>query len=430
MKKLSLILLAMTIAVSLCAASATATDLRHAISGLRVLSGINENNPDADTDGNGKVELQDVILSLQIVAGLRSDVPTIVLLIPTDIDKIRIAWLPVSSSSTSAANMSYEVHLSKDADFTPSASTRKTTVKDQAQADVSGLETGTTYLQAEAYVSASLDIFIKKIILLDKTKVYTSPQWYLFSLPKLSLASSQSTVSANEAVTLTATVTDGANNPFNDSTIKWQVYPSDKGTLTPKGRTATFVPSAEGTYTIFFSGYGALGEVGRQFASLSISVSDPSSLSCTYYCGMTDYYTGSCIGYSETCYINGFVHLYRRTYYPSGNIMEELLYEKGVSKQVRFWGEDGKFSGLWIPYEPSWKQWGWGDVCGSVARSYKYRQYYTDEVNIYCIGNLDGGCFAQDCKIVCNTPCYIPDPPTVNKAPLPPANKSLWTDWK
>ncbi|HAO22540.1 MAG TPA: hypothetical protein DCQ37_20015, partial [Desulfobacteraceae bacterium] len=70
MKRSLIIVLAMAIAVSLYAAPAMATDLRHAISGLRVLSGINGNNPDADTDGNGKVELQDVILSLQIVAGL------------------------------------------------------------------------------------------------------------------------------------------------------------------------------------------------------------------------------------------------------------------------------------------------------------------------------------------------------------------------
>ncbi len=826
-----LVILGMAIAVSLCAASATATDLRHAISGLRVLSGINENNPDADTDSNGKVELQDVILSLQIVAGLRSDVATIVLLIPTDIDKIKIAWLPVSSSSTSAANMSYQIHLSKDATFTPSESTRKATVKGQAQADVSGLELGTTYyvlivaddgngnrsrsrtgtvktfsnpvivnsaaqfskdsdlglqntaqngtiysfanttgatppqpgsilftkvgenimmrkvtsvntssasidvktedaalsevlsqgtvntkltlfdtnqasqqstvltqrsvrsdgsrqtvmrwkddlltaehtdnagitddtsvypgsgdneynirvrrdgeevqvkaivaftpelstdiswvsgpsgittitnaetkakgtinvefdasykfsagksfekevdfplfkrtyksryllggiwvwqdvtytlkavisanastlvetnydakasaalefgtrydpasgqwiaiplstsfeksfiitanaqgnvsgrirlipnievkfyevavgnlsvepitdaaigaeliekadlvgswgyskmqftkmdmyLQAEAYVSASLDIFIKKIILLDKTNVYTSPQWYLFSLPKLSLASSQSTVSVNEAVTLTATVADGANNPFNDSTIKWQVYPSGKGTLTPKGRTATFVPSAEETYTIFFSGYGALGEVGRQFASSSISVSDPSSLSCTYYCGMTDYYTGSCIGYSETCYINGFVRLYRRTYYPSGNIMEEMLFEKGDPTIVRRWNKDGTFSELAIyHYDPGYVDHWYegGNFCG--LKTYSYQKEEGSLGNIVtslgpCAGSVDRNCFDDACKLVCTTSCPIPDPPTVSKGPLPPANKSLWQGWQ
>jgi len=128
------------------------------------------------------------------------------------------------------------------------------------------------YLQAETYVSATMDVFFKQITLLEKTKVYASSEWFLFSLPKLELASSDANPAVGKAVTLTAKVIDGANNPFDDSSIKWQVTPSN-GQLSPSGRTATFSADKEGTYTIFFSGVSKLKDpLGRQFAFTTITV--------------------------------------------------------------------------------------------------------------------------------------------------------------
>lgn len=120
-------------------------ELQGAISALKVLAGDSITYPDADVDGNGKVEMQDAVLALQIVAGFRAGTPDIVLLVPTSTDTLKLAWLPVSSNSTPSNEMAYQVHLSKDENFEPSATTLRKTVKGDAQADVSGLEKATAY---------------------------------------------------------------------------------------------------------------------------------------------------------------------------------------------------------------------------------------------------------------------------------------------
>lgn len=51
--------------------SAYAADLTDVISVLRVVAGLPLVNTGADIDGNGKIELQDAIMGLQIIAGLR-----------------------------------------------------------------------------------------------------------------------------------------------------------------------------------------------------------------------------------------------------------------------------------------------------------------------------------------------------------------------
>ena len=71
--------------------------------------------------------------------------PDITLLLPTDTDKITIAWLPIDSDSTPVSEMKYEVHLSEYADFVPDSSTIKKTITGEAQADITGLETGVEY---------------------------------------------------------------------------------------------------------------------------------------------------------------------------------------------------------------------------------------------------------------------------------------------
>jgi len=75
-------------------------------------------------------------------------------------------------------------------------------------------------------------------------------------------------------MTLTATTTDGANNPFNDSSILWFVIPEDKATIRG-GKTGTLVAREKGTYTVLFSGRSQLPEpFGRQFAIVEVNILD------------------------------------------------------------------------------------------------------------------------------------------------------------
>ncbi len=65
--------------------------------------------------------------------------PDIVLAIPTDIDNITIAWLPIDDVEK------YEVHISTSDEFTPYSSTLYKTVTDEIQMDITDLEKETTY---------------------------------------------------------------------------------------------------------------------------------------------------------------------------------------------------------------------------------------------------------------------------------------------
>jgi len=143
-------------------------------------------------------------------------------------------------------------------------------------------------LQAEAFIGVSFGVFSKKISLLEKFKFYTSPKWILFTLPKLEVKGGSGKV--GEPVTLTATATDGTNNPFDTGSIEWIVFP-DKGILTPNGKSATFTATEEDTYTIFFSGHSRLGDpIGRQFAYTEITFSDSDNEQITISGMVTDYY--------------------------------------------------------------------------------------------------------------------------------------------
>jgi len=124
-------------------------------------------------------------------------------------------------------------------------------------------------LQAQAFVGVSVGIFSKKFPILDKTQVWESPQWLLFSLPKLSASGGSGKV--DESINLTATTTDGKNNPFKDGSIKWFVSPN-KATVSG-GKAGTFTSDEEGSYRVFFSGHSYLGDLlARQFASAEVSV--------------------------------------------------------------------------------------------------------------------------------------------------------------
>ncbi|NJL60414.1 MAG: hypothetical protein HC887_13050 [Desulfobacteraceae bacterium] len=128
------------------------------------------------------------------------------------------------------------------------------------------------YLQAQAYVSASLGIFSKKASLLDKTKVWESEKWMLFSLPKIEINNSF-TGKEGESVNLTVKITDGVSNPFDYTSTQWKIFPNT-GTITPtpNGR-AIFVGNEIGGYDVFFSGTSRLFEpMGRQFVYSTIAI--------------------------------------------------------------------------------------------------------------------------------------------------------------
>jgi len=96
----------------------------------------------------------------------------------------------------------------------------------------------------------------------------------IFSIPKLELKESSKKVQLK--------VKDGAFNTFSLQSVKWYVFPED---ATIKDKTcirkekdvickAVLVPGEEDEYTVFASGYGILGEPGRQFKEISVDTSE------------------------------------------------------------------------------------------------------------------------------------------------------------
>jgi hypothetical protein len=126
------------------------------------------------------------------------------------------------------------------------------------------------HFQLEAFIGFSAGMFSKKFPLLTKTKIWNSPNWLLFSLPQLSVTGGSGKVS--EPIVLAAKTEDGKNNPFNEGSIQWNVYPPGKATVSG-GKTGTFTATEEGTYTVFFSGASQIpAPLGRQFAQTEVSV--------------------------------------------------------------------------------------------------------------------------------------------------------------
>lgn len=71
--------------------------------------------------------------------------PEIVLIAPTDTNKISIAWLTTETGSTTSNEMKYEVHLSTATNFEPNPSTLYETFTGETQGEIAGLNIGTTY---------------------------------------------------------------------------------------------------------------------------------------------------------------------------------------------------------------------------------------------------------------------------------------------
>ena len=138
-------------------------------------------------------------------------------------------------------------------------------------------------LNAECYGYVDLNVLIKNIPLLSG-KVCGPFSYPLFTLPSLALDAPQGTAaSLGKPLPLVFSAEDGTNDPFSLRSAKYEVHPLGKkvsvkaiGTTSPeKGKTVTsleFLPCEAGSYVVYASGYGKLGEVGRQYRVQKIEV--------------------------------------------------------------------------------------------------------------------------------------------------------------
>ena len=138
----------------------------------------------------------------------------------------------------------------------------------------------------QAIVSADLHTLFKNISVLSPTTV-AGNSYPLYSLPNLQLQDlSGVSLAIGQAQPISLAVTNGANDSFNPNSIKWQVIPdnsSSTATITPQGCTATtgkpggyncqanLTVQAADNYHVVASGYGNLGEIGRQYVLGTIS---------------------------------------------------------------------------------------------------------------------------------------------------------------
>lgn len=140
-----------------------------------------------------------------------------------------------------------------------------------------GMEANVTaYLSALGY---HWDVLPLTCVLGSGSCLYTFNELELFSIPELELSTTSSTETQTD---LELQVTDGTFNSFSQGSVNWEVFPDD-ATITPgscskSGQaticTAVFTPGVEDEYTVFASGYGRLGEVGRQFKDMMIKKDD------------------------------------------------------------------------------------------------------------------------------------------------------------
>jgi len=147
-------------------------------------------------------------------------------------------------------------------------------------------------LGLECYMSVALTKIFKSISLLDKTKVcgkdtLTGELSYgLFSLPELAISQSDSSTETNYI--FTGTAKNGTNNNFDSTSAQWSVYPEGPSLSVNNSSGSDFSsimsftpdPTVE-KYTVFFSGYGVLGEIGRQYKQVETGASQ----SCDYLSG-------------------------------------------------------------------------------------------------------------------------------------------------
>ncbi len=108
--------------------------------------------------------------------------------------------------------------------------------------------------------------------------MYDFKPYMLFSIPKFELSQTGTTDDEDAEVELELKVTDGTHNEFDQSSVKWEAFPNDAtvtpGSCTKSGSittcTATVKPDTEDKYAVFASGYGIIGEMGRQFTEIEV----------------------------------------------------------------------------------------------------------------------------------------------------------------
>lgn len=148
-------------------------------------------------------------------------------------------------------------------------------------------------LGLEANIESSLsglglnwEVLPSTCVLGTSSCLYTFDEQELFSIPALELT----TMSAcEESAQLRLQVTDGTHNRFKSDSVNWEVFPDDgviqPGACSTTGEittcSATFTPGLENEYTVFASGHGVLGEMGRQFKELTIYTEDQNVIPAT-----------------------------------------------------------------------------------------------------------------------------------------------------
>ena len=151
-------------------------------------------------------------------------------------------------------------------------------------------------LGLEGFVHASVDILITDIPILSKTRIIGPPpnsgleiylpEYPLFDLPQLELsAEGASSATAGQPLSVTLIVDDGTNNPFDPDSLRLDLLPKDDGSqvhIISKKRATSgqyrvqiqVTPCGIGDHTLWASGYGSLGALARQYASLPITTTE------------------------------------------------------------------------------------------------------------------------------------------------------------
>ena len=136
---------------------------------------------------------------------------------------------------------------------------------------------------AGIYVWANLKLPIGVSIESKRLKVYELPPYTLFSLPSIHVESYG--FDSNTSIAQAQGIVDqqGVNNAFDDSSIKWNLYPPGQGNIIGDGynvQIELIIPANQ--RELWFSGYGKNmnGSGGRQF--VSVPVTADCSISGTY----------------------------------------------------------------------------------------------------------------------------------------------------
>lgn len=146
-------------------------------------------------------------------------------------------------------------------------------------------------IESDLSLGRDWEILPPTCVLGTNSCLHTFDELELFSIPTLKLTTMNV---CEESAQLRLQVSNGTHNQFQSTSVNWEVFPDDgaihPGTCISIGKittcTATFTPGLEDEYTIFASGHGVLGELGRQFKELVINTEDhdiiPATMTITF----------------------------------------------------------------------------------------------------------------------------------------------------